>query len=148
MIISSDYVYTNIKLNETRKIVENTLEEYKQKNSWNYLRSVKVRCVAELLDKIKNERKNITIERYNIIGELNKILQSSKGLIKLISVSQVIIIIEKRIRIYNIVLSDLYLECESNPILCKKIFMRIVKNRRQSLIQNCCEKHYYQFKER
>ena len=56
-----------IKLNETRNIVENTLEEYKQKCGGNYRRSVKVECVATFWDKIKNETKNITINSYNII---------------------------------------------------------------------------------
>ena len=27
----------------------------------------------------------------------------------------------------------------------EKIFMRIVKSRQRRFIQNCCEKHYYQF---
>ena len=116
MIIASEYVYNNIKLNETRNIVENTLEEHKQKCSGNYPRSVKVECVATFLDKIKNKTKNITINSYNIIGVLSKIMQTSKGMITLIRVIQVLIRIESRIRIYNIVLSDLYLECENNPI--------------------------------
>ena len=30
MIIFSEYVYNNFKLDETRKIVENTLEEYEK----------------------------------------------------------------------------------------------------------------------
>ena len=84
MIITSEYVYDDIKLNETRNIVENTLQGYRQKHSGNYRRPVKVKCVAEFLDRINNETKNKTIERYNIIGELNKIMQSSKSMIKLI----------------------------------------------------------------
>ena len=127
MIITSGYVYNNLKLTETRNIVENTLEERKQKYSGNYPRSVKVECVATFLDKIKNETKNITINSYIIIGELKKIMQSSKGMINFIRVIQVINIIESRIRIYDIVLSDFCLECENNLILWKKNFMRIVK---------------------
>ena len=57
IIITSDYVYTNNKLNETRNIVENTLEEYKQKCGGNYRRSVKVECDATFWGKIKNETK-------------------------------------------------------------------------------------------
>ena len=143
MIITSEYVYNNIKLNETRNIVENTLEEYKQKYGGNYPRSVKVKCDAEFLDKIKNGRKNITIERYNNFGDLNKIMQSSKGKIKLIRVIQVIIIIESRI--HNNISLDFRLEFENIPIIWKKIFMRIVKNRQQKFFQKCCEKPCYQF---
>ena len=55
MIITNDYVYNNIKLNETRKIVEITPDEYKEKYGYNYCRVVEVKCFAEFLDKIKNE---------------------------------------------------------------------------------------------
>ena len=101
MIITSEYVYNNIKLKETRNIVENTLEEYRLKCGGNYYRSVKVECVAVLWDKIKNETRNITINSYNFIGELNRTMQSSEGVIKLIRIIQVKIIIKSRI--YNIV---------------------------------------------
>ena len=120
MIITSEYVYTNIKLNETRNIVENTKLEHEQEYGENYPRSVKVECVATFFDKIKNETKNITINSCNIIGVLSKIMQTSNGMIKLIRVIQVIIRKDSRIRIYNIVLSDLYLQCENNPTLRKK----------------------------
>ena len=141
IFVTSEYVYINIKLNETRNIVEKTLEEYKQKCGGNYRRSVKVECVTTFRDKIKNEKKNLTINSCNIIGELNKIMQSSKGMIKLIRVIQVKIIIES-IKIESV---DFRLEIENNPILWKKIFMRIVKSRQRRFIRNCCDKHYYQF---
>ena len=57
MIITSEYVYNIIELNETRNIVENTLEEHKQKYSGNYPRCIKVECVATFLDKIKKRNK-------------------------------------------------------------------------------------------
>ena len=68
--------------------------------------------------KLKNETKNITINSYNIIGELNKIMQSSEGMIELIRVIQVKIIIESRIP--NNVSLDFRLEIENSPILWKK----------------------------
>ena len=112
----SEYVY--IKLNETSKIVENTLQEYEQKYGADYRKIVKVMCVAEFLEKIKNETKNVTIERYYIIGELNKKMQSSKGMIKFIRVIELKVIIKERI--YKDIL-DHFLECENNPFLWKKI---------------------------
>ena len=60
---TSEYVYDNIKLNGRRFIVDKTLLEYEQKHGANYHRSAKVTCVADFLDKIKNETKNVTIER-------------------------------------------------------------------------------------
>ena len=71
------------------------------------------------MDKIKNETKNITTERYNIIGELNKMMQSPEGMIKFIRRIELKIIIKGRFykdKIYH------FLQCENNPISWKKIF--------------------------
>ena len=146
MIITSEYFY-NIKLNETRNIVENTLEEYEEKYGYNYHRHVKVNCVAEFLDKIKNETKNITIDRYNIIGELNKIMQSSRGMIKLIRIIHVKIIIEGKI-CNNIM--DIYFKTGCMPVLWRKFYVSDI-NKRYNLYnrpQNRFEKHYCHFNER
>ena len=43
MIITSEYIYN---------IVENTLEEHKQRYECNFRKSVKVKCDAEYLDKL------------------------------------------------------------------------------------------------
>ena len=108
-----------MKLDETRNIVENTILEYEQKDGVAYRKSVKVKCVAEFLDEIKNKTGNETIERYNIIGELNEIMQSPKGVIKFIRVIELKITVQGRI--YKYVLYH-YLECENIPILWKKFF--------------------------
>ena len=113
MVITSEYDYNIKKMDETRNIVENTILEHKQKYGVKYRKFIKVRCVAEFLEKVINETKNITIERYNIIGELNKLMQLSNGMINFIRVIELKIIIEERI--YNNVL-DLYLEGENKPI--------------------------------
>ena len=78
---TSEYVYNNIKLDKTRKFIENTIHEYEQKYGGSFRKIIKVICVAKFSDKIKNETKIITFESYNIVGELNKIMDSSKGLI-------------------------------------------------------------------
>ena len=54
---TSEYVYSNIKLDKTRKIKENTPHDYEQKYGSNYHRFVKVKCVVDFLDKITNEKK-------------------------------------------------------------------------------------------
>ena len=89
IIITEDYVYNNIKLDETHNIVENTLLENIQKCGTNYHRSVEVKCVAEFLDKVKNEIKIIIIKHYNNIEELNKIIQSSNGMTELIRIDKI-----------------------------------------------------------
>ena len=47
IIITSEYDYNINKFYETRDIVENTILEYEQKYVADYLKSVKVKCVAE-----------------------------------------------------------------------------------------------------
>ena len=77
MIVTSECVYDNIKSNETRNIPQKTIEEYEKDYGFNKNRVVKVECVGEFYDKTKNETKSNIIDRYNIIGELNKIMQKS-----------------------------------------------------------------------
>ena len=72
MIIgTSDYVLNNPKVNEISNIVENKLLEHTQKYGASYHRIVKVKCVADFWDKIKNELKIITIRSCKINEELN-----------------------------------------------------------------------------
>ena len=127
---------------------KNTLEDYERKYGFNYRRLVKVKCIPEFLDKIKNEIKNITIDRYNIIGEMNKKMQSSKGMIKFIKVIQVKIIIEGKI--YNNII-DICFKSGCMPMFWKKFYIKIINERNdkaQRFLQNCCEKNYCHFNER
>ena len=100
------------------------------------------------MDKIKNETKHITIESYNIIGELNKIMQSSKDMINLIRIIELKIIIKGRI--YENVI-DNYLKSGCIPILWKRIFVKIVRerdnlyNRPERFIQHCRQRHFCRF---
>ena len=148
MIVTSEYVYNNNKLNETRKIIENTLEEYERKYGFNFNKVINVNCIADFLDKIKNEVKVLTIDRYKIIGELSKIVQSSKGMITRFRVIQVKIMLEGKIK-KNIM--DIYFKSGCIPILWKKFYTKIIndkKDKAQGFIQNCCGKHYCHFNER
>ena len=58
---TSEDVYNIVELVETCKIVENTLQEYEQKNGGNYRKIVKVICFAEVLDKVKDQKKIILL---------------------------------------------------------------------------------------
>ena len=84
-------------MDETRSIIENTIEEYERKYGYKYNRLREVRSIAQFLDKIRNETINITIDRYNIIVQLNKMMQSSNGMIRLGKVIQVKITINGKI---------------------------------------------------
>ena len=70
-------------MNETRNILQNTIEEYEKEYGFNGNRVVKVKCVGEFYDKIINETKIIIIDGYNNIGESNKFMQKSRGETKL-----------------------------------------------------------------
>ena len=145
MIITDEYtkefVHNNIKLIETRNIVENTLLEYERKYGANCCRSVKVECVAKFLDKIKNETKFITIELYNIIGGVNKVMQSSKGRGKLITLNELKIIIQGRVYRTDV---NAKLNCKKVRILWKEYFVKIANDRdcvANKFIQHCRERH-------
>ena len=47
MTITSEYIYDNIKLNETRNILQNTIEEYEKEYGFNNNRVVRVKCIAD-----------------------------------------------------------------------------------------------------
>ena len=147
MNITSENVYDFNKLNETRNILQNTIEEYEEKCCFYLYRNVKVRCVGEFYDKIKNETKIININRYNNIGELNKIMQKSRGEIKLIIIIEAKNIIEGRIN-KNII--DIYFKSGFMPILWRKFYGRGAKRRRcvYNKHVNRNEKHYCHFNER
>ena len=127
MIITSEYVDSNIKLNETRNIVQNTREDYEETYGFNLNRVVRVKCFAEFYDKIINQSKIFINDRYNFIGELNKIMRKSRDEIKLIKIIEVRIIIEGRI---NKNIMDMYFKSGCMPILWKQIYGRDVIKRR------------------
>ena len=129
-------------MNETRNILQNTIEECKKGYGFDLYRDVKVRCVGDFYDKIKkNERKFIIINHYNIIGELNKIMQKSRGEIKLIKIIEVKIIIEGRI--YKNIM-HMYFKSGCMPILWKNFYGRFRYNKHV----NRNGKHYCHFNER
>ena len=131
MIVTSEYVCNNIKLNETRNIVKNTLLEYEKKYGFNWNRVVKVEFVTKFLDKSTNETKIIPFESSKIIGKVYKIMQSSKGICKFIKIIQLKIIIDGKV--YKN-LTDIYLRCDNIPTLWKKFFVRIANERDNRLI--------------
>ena len=147
MIVTSEYVYNNIKLNETHNLIENTIDEYDEEYGFNNNRVVKVKCIAEFYEKIINETKIIIIDRYNIIGELNKIMQKSRGEIKLIKIIEVKIIIEGRNE-KNVM--DKYFKSECMPVLWRKCYGRDINKKRCRYNKhvNRNEKHYCYFNKR
>ena len=147
MINTSEYVYDNIKLNETRNFLQTTINEYEETYGYKYNRIVKVECFVEFYDKIKKEKKFIIINRCNIIGELIKIMQKSRSEIKLIKINEVNLIIEGRIK-KNIM--EMYFKSGCMPTIWKKFYGRGV-NKKRCLYNkqvNRNEKHFCHFNER
>ena len=136
IIITSEYDYNAIKVDETRNIIKNTEEDCRRKYHANCF-AKEVKCVVEFLDKIKNETKNITINCENTFGKVNKVMQSSNGMIKVVRIIELKILIEAR------TLSNLYhmLTCENSPILWQKYLIKTIPNRPKILFQNCRERH-------
>ena len=82
-MIGISFQRKRIKLEETCNTVENTLLEHKQKYGADYHRCVRVECVAEFLDKIKNEIKIKIIQSCNINEESHKVLQNRIILVRI-----------------------------------------------------------------
>ena len=107
--------------------LQNTREQHEETYGYNYHKNVKLEGIADFYDKIINETKIIIIDRSNIIGELNKVMQKSRGEIKLVRIIEVKIIIEGR-NIKNII--DMYFKSGCMPILWKNFYGRDKKKRR------------------
>ena len=96
MFVTAEFVYINPKLNEINNIIKNTQLDYNQKYGNDYYRKVNVKCNVRFLDKMENKTKNIMIEHMNVIGKVNKIMQSSEGIINLIRALELTIRIQGR----------------------------------------------------
>ena len=97
LIITSEYIYYNIKLDEICNIVENTLLKHEQKCTAGYRGMVNVECIAEFLVTIENKIKIITIQSCNISEELNKVLQLSEGMVILVRIEKLRLKIERMV---------------------------------------------------
>ena len=117
MFVTSEFVHINPKLNEIKNIIKNTQLEKNQKYGYDYYRKVIVKCNVEFFDKIENKTKKIMIEHENITGKVNKMKQSSKGMIKFIRALELTNRMKGRNH-KNIVNS--YLKCDNVPIIWKK----------------------------
>ena len=83
-------------MNEPNIIIEDATLEYERIYGVDCSKSIKIRCIPEILDEKNNEIKIIIIKSY-IIEELDKIIQSSKGMYFLVRIDKLKIII----KVYN-----------------------------------------------
>ena len=125
-----------------KKFIKNTQLKYTQKYDCNYYTEVNVKCNVKFFDKIENKTKYIMIESDNITGEVNKIMHSSKGMIRFIRDLELTIRIQGRIH-KNIV--NAFLRCNNFPIMWKKHYLKIADDGGCKYNQHCCESYFQDF---
>ena len=81
MFVTSEFVLINPELNEINNIKKNTQLKFTRKYGYNYDTEVNVKINVQYFDEIENKTKHIMIEHDNVIGVVNKIMQSSKRMI-------------------------------------------------------------------
>ena len=96
-IITSEYNYYNIKMDETCNIEENTLIEHEQQCTVGCRGMKKVKCIAEFLDIKENILKIVTIQSCNTNEELNNVLQPSGGVVILVRIDKIRIVIDRMV---------------------------------------------------
>ena len=90
MIVTSEFVFNNPKLDEISDIMENTQLEHDRKDDDSYCRKIQVRCKIEFFDKKINKRKKITIGLYHVHYGINKTIRASLGRYELVKPSKLI----------------------------------------------------------
>ena len=128
----------NPKSNQINDIIENTQLEYYQKEGYYYYRKVNVKCNVNFFDKIENKTKKDMLKHVNI-GEVNEIIQSSKGIIKFIRALE--LTIRTQGRIHKIV-ENVYLRFDNIPILWKKQYSKIAHDRYYKHSLHCRENRF------
>ena len=113
----TQFVFINPKVNEIINIIKNTQLEYIQEYGCNYHTNVNIKRNVKFIDKVENKTKNILIGHENVIGKVNKIKQSFKGMFNFNRVLKLTIVIEGKIQ-KNIV--NVYSKCDIIPIIWKK----------------------------
>ena len=93
IIVTSDYLFINPKINEIKDIIKNTRLEYDRKYGDKCCRKIEVRCNNKFFDKTKNKTTNITIKHYRLHG-INKTMVASEGRYELIRPNKLLILIE------------------------------------------------------
>ena len=140
MIVTSEYIFLNPKINEITDILNNTRLGQDQKYGDNCSRKIEVRCNINFLDKIKNKTKNITISDYHVHRGMKKTIIASQGRYELIGSNKLSILIEGNI--YKNVINN-YMKFNNIPVLWKKFFLKITNNR--DYVNNFCNRPLNRF---
>ena len=137
MIVTSEYIFLNPKLNEINDNIKNTQLENIRKHGDNYCRKIEVRCNIENFDKTKNKTKNVTIKHYHIPNGKNKTINASQGRYEINKRNKLIILLEGNI--YKNVLNTC-MKCKNLPKIWRKFFSNIANNR--DYVYKFCKRPY------
>ena len=128
MIVTSEYIFNNLKLEETNEIIKNTLLKHDERYGYICNKKVKVKCNTKFFDKIKNDTKKIAFKCCNVFGAINKVMHSSTGFIKLTGPIKLMIILERKM---NKTIINTYLRSVINfSYIMEKIFHKNPKQKR------------------
>ena len=129
MIVTTDYVYLNPDMYETKDIIEKTRVENERKIG-NNCEEYKVKFNVNFLDKLKNKTKNIStkIIRKSIIAPQNRY--------ELIEINKIKIIIRRKFCKKKVI--NTYKKCGNNPILLEKNFLEYCK--KKDYVNNYCKR--------
>ena len=120
MIVTSEYIFINPKLNEINDIIKNTQREHKQKYGDILCRKIEVKCNVKLLDETKNKTKKIMIMNYRGV---RKTIVASNGVYEFVKVGTLSFLIG------GTIYKNIYTKCNNIPILWKKFFFNIVNSK-------------------
>ena len=121
IIVTSEYILLNPKLNETNNIKINTIVEHNKNYGDNHCRKLQTKYNIKFFDKTKNTTKNITTNR----GEKKTII-ASQGRYEYINVNKVILLIEGGIS-ENVL--NTCMKCIFITLLWSKFFLKIANIR-------------------
>ena len=95
MIITSEYVFINPKLNEISNITRNTERKHNEKYGSDLKDKIEVMCDVEFKDKLKNKTRIVKINHYYVRYRISRRECASNNRYAVNKVIKLIIIIEK-----------------------------------------------------
>ena len=137
MIITSENVFNNPKLNETSNIAKNTECELLKKYGCDCDRKIEVMYDVEYIDKFTNKLKSVKINHYYIRYRISSTICASNIRYAVIKVNKLIFVIEVKLKEDVI---KTYLELNNPVLMGVRRFFFFIRNNRD-FINNFCNSH-------
>ena len=140
IIVYSEYIFINPKLNEIKDIITNTRLKYDRKNEDNCCDKIEIKCNIKFFDKFKNKTKIVTIKIYHLHG-IKKTMIASQRRYELLQPNKLIILIEG---IFSKNVINTYMKCNNIPILWIIFFFKKTANN-GDYVYNFCKRPFNDF---